>query len=99
MESAEKPQEKYIAQMSLRRYKDGKPIYLKARIYPVHDESDFRPFIVKDSEGNEVELSLDEQALAETLVFRKPRAETLYLLEKRRLASEKNQRRSFNKRK
>lgn len=80
---AETPPEPYLAEMPITRDQRR----LRVRIYPPppdQSEDDPRRFIVRDSKGNEIgieELSLKERALAETLVFGKPEAQTYHKLE------------------
>lgn len=81
-ETGTKP-EPFLAEMDVQKGKGR----IRVRIYPPppnQSDDDPKRFTVRNLKGNEVKkLSLDEQAMAETLVFGKPEAQTAHRLELR----------------
>ena len=82
MEAQRPPQSKtekpFLMQMSIQTEGEGKgPHFKRVRVYPTRDPGDPRPFVVRDSRGNEVELDPIDQLIAERRILGTARAETL----------------------
>ncbi|OGH21298.1 MAG: hypothetical protein A2958_00670 [Candidatus Levybacteria bacterium RIFCSPLOWO2_01_FULL_38_13] len=73
-----KPEKPFLMQMSIQTEGEGKgPHFKRVRVYPTEDPEDPRPFVVKDSKGNEIVLDPQDQLIAERGIRGTARAETL----------------------
>lgn len=98
MEQRETKKQPFLAEVSLLRERDGPPNPFKVRIYPApEDPDDPRRYVVKDLEGNEVELHLKEKMQVDTLIFGKPEAQDEYALNRKRQPAGMKNRKQFPK--
>lgn len=80
-----KPEKPFLMQMSIQTEGKGKsPHFKNVRIYSIKNPDDPRPFVVKDSDGNEVELEPNDQFIVEKQLFGTASPETLQRLEEQR---------------